>query len=186
MFSKMSILILFLRSLPQRPKKVIYTTIAIVILYSLIGSFGWVFYCQPVEKLWDLTITHGSCINWSKINIFSGIMNTATDSVILLLPIFMLRKVQLPKWEKIGLVLILMTGGFVLVISIIRLKTTVDMSPNPDITWEYVRNGIWWMIEMHIAIICACLPVGRAFLRKHFPRLIDYTFNNMAHGTQNN
>src|SRR4051812_23993975 len=30
----------------------------------------------------------------------------------------------------------------VLAISIIRLKTTVDMVPNPDITWEYVRNGI--------------------------------------------
>jgi hypothetical protein len=38
-------------------------------------------------------------------------MNTATDGVILVLPVFMLRKVRLPKWEKIGLVLVLMTGG---------------------------------------------------------------------------
>ncbi|KAH8702776.1 hypothetical protein GQ44DRAFT_717296, partial [Phaeosphaeriaceae sp. PMI808] len=185
MFSNVSILVLFLRSLPQRPKKVIYATIIVVLLYSLIGSFHWLFACQPLEKFWDLTITHGSCIEWPKINIFSGVMNTVTDTVILLLPIFMLRKVRLPRWEKIGLVLIVMTGGFVLVISIIRLNATVDMAPSPDITWEYVRNGVWWMIEMHIAIVCACLPVGRAFLRKHFPSLVDYAFDTFGHGIQN-
>jgi hypothetical protein len=164
MFSKVSILVLFLRSLPQTPKIAIYATIAVVVLYSLIGSFYWLFACRPLEKFWDPSISRGSCIEWSKINIFSGVMNTATDIIILVLPIFMLRKVRLPKWERIGLVLMMMTGGLyaptrvrlevecadvrdsVLVISIIRLKTTVDMAPDPDITWEYVRNGIWWLV----------------------------------------
>ncbi|KAF2175405.1 hypothetical protein K469DRAFT_680082 [Zopfia rhizophila CBS 207.26] len=177
MFSKLSILALYLRYLPQKPKETIYGTIVVVIFYSLIGSFEWVFACQPIEKFWDLSITRGSCIEWSKMTIFSGVMNTATDVVILLLPIFMLRKVRLPRWEKIGLILVVMTGGFVFVVSIIRLKTTVDMASNPDITWEFVRNGIWWMIEMHIAIVCACLPVGRAFLRKHVSIVVGYNFN---------
>ncbi|KAH8727379.1 hypothetical protein GQ44DRAFT_704205 [Phaeosphaeriaceae sp. PMI808] len=185
MFSKLSILILFLRSFPQKPKKIIYATIAVVVLYSLIGSFGWLFACRPLEKFWDLSITRGSCVEWTKINVFSGAMNTITDSIILLLPIFMLRKVQLPKWEKIGLVLAIMTGGFVLVVSVMRLKTTVDMVPNADITWEYVNSGIWWMIEMHIAIVCACLPVARAFLRKHVPSVVCYTFDTFVRGIQN-
>lgn len=182
MLSKVSILLLFLRSWPQKPKRAIYATIAVVVLYSLIGSFYWLFACQPLEKFWDLSITHGSCIEWSKVNIFSGVMNTVTDSIILLLPICMLRKVQLPKWEKFGLGFVLMTGGFVLVISIIRLKTTVDTSRSSDITWEYVDNGIWWMIEMHIAIVCACLPVARAFLRKHFTSVVGYNFNTFVQG----
>jgi len=154
----------------------------VVVLYSLIASFEWLYACRPIEKYWDLSITRGSCIEWTKVTVFSGVMNTVTDSVILFLPIFMLRKVRLPRWEKIGLVLVVMTGGFVLVISIIRLKTTVDMAPNPDITWEYVRNGIWWMIEMHIAIVCACLPVARAFLRKHFTSVVGYNFNTFVQG----
>ena len=111
MFSKLSILVLFLRYMPQKPKMAIYATMVVVILYSLIGSFGWLFACQPVEKFWDLSITRGSCIEWTKLQIFTGVMNTATDSVILLLPIFMLRNVRLPKWEKIGLNVVLMTGG---------------------------------------------------------------------------
>ncbi|PVH94206.1 hypothetical protein DM02DRAFT_693663, partial [Periconia macrospinosa] len=178
MFSKISILVLFLRSLPQKPKKAIYTTIIVVVVYSLIGSFHWLFACQPLQKFWDLNITHGSCIEWSKMNIFSGVMNTATDTVILLLPIFMLRKVRLPRWERIGLVLAMMTGGLAASCSsVIRLEATIDMAANSDITWAYVRNGIWWMIEMHIAIVCACLPIWRAFLRKHFPHVVRYTFN---------
>jgi hypothetical protein len=39
---------------------------------------------------------------------------------------------------------------------------------------------------MHIAIVCACLPVGRAFLRKHFPCVVDYTFDTFVHDSQNN
>ncbi|PVH98966.1 hypothetical protein DM02DRAFT_595228 [Periconia macrospinosa] len=185
MLAKVSILVLFLRYLPQRYKRAIHAIIASVVMYSLISSFHWVFDCQPLEKFWDLNISRGSCIDWSKFHIFSGVMNTTTDIIILLLPIFMLRKVQLYKWERVGLILAMMTGGFVLIISIIRLKTTVDMAPNRDITWEYVHNGIWWMIEMHIAIVCACLPVGRAFLRKHFPYLVGYTFDTSGHGVQN-
>jgi hypothetical protein len=95
----------------QTPKKFLYATIAVVVLYSLVGSFNWLFACHPLEKYWDLSITHGSCIEQTKVQTYSGVMNTATDTFILLLPIFMLRKVRLPKWEKISVILILMTGG---------------------------------------------------------------------------
>lgn len=111
MFSKLSILALYLRYLPEKPNKAIATTIVVVIIYSLIGSFQWVFACKPIEKFWDLRIIRGSCVDWLKITIFTGVMNTATDGVILLLPIFMLRKVRLPKREKLGVVLVTMAGG---------------------------------------------------------------------------
>jgi len=111
MFSKLSILILFLRYLPEKPKMVIYITIVEVVLYSLIGSFEWLFACRPVEKFWDLTITGGSCIDILKFNIFSGAMNAITDAIILVLPAFVVRKMHLPTWEKLGVGIILMTGG---------------------------------------------------------------------------
>ena len=97
--------------MPHKPKIVIYFTMAIVFLYSLVTSFAWLFTCQPIDKLWDLRITGGSCIEWTDLHIFSGVMNTVSDVIILLLPIVMLQKIQLPKWEKIGLGVVLMTGG---------------------------------------------------------------------------
>ncbi|KAH7034021.1 hypothetical protein B0J12DRAFT_679791 [Macrophomina phaseolina] len=182
MLSKLSILVLYSRYLPEKLSKAITTTIVVVILYSLIALFQWLFACQPIEKYWDLRIISGSCVDLGKFNVFIGLMNTATDVVILLLPIGMLRKVRLPRQEKIGVVLGLMTGGFVLGVSVIRLKTTFDSAAGLDLTWDWVRNGIWWIIEMHTAIVCACLPVGRAFLRKHFPNIVGYNFHTASQG----
>lgn len=112
MFTKLSILMLFIRFVNQRKLRVaIYFIMAIIVIYSLVASFVWVYACRPLEKWWDLTITSGSCINWLKIPIFSGAMNTATDAVILFLPALILRDVQLPKKQKVGVIIVLMTGG---------------------------------------------------------------------------
>lgn len=84
---------------------------AAVITYSLLLSFVFLYRCRPLEKHWDLTITDGFCIDWLKINIFSGVMNTGTDVAILVLPILMLWKLRLPIQQKIGVMIVLMTGG---------------------------------------------------------------------------
>ncbi|RYP49228.1 hypothetical protein DL768_005002 [Monosporascus sp. mg162] len=173
MLTKISILAFFLRFVLWGTLQVtIYVMMAIVVLYSLVASFEWTYACRPLQKYWDLTITGGSCIDYMKVFVFSGVMNTITDAVILLLPVLILRDSFLPKRQKIGVMLILMTGGFVLVVSIIRLKLTADLGDMADITWEGVEVGIWWTIEMHVAIVCACLPAGKPFLRKHMPKTI--------------
>ncbi|RYP05727.1 hypothetical protein DL764_003609 [Monosporascus ibericus] len=181
MLTKLSVLIFFLRFVPWgNLRRVIYVLMAIVVLYSLTASFEWTFACQPLEKYWDFTVTGGSCINYFKVFIFSGVMNSATDAVILMLPVQILRDLRLPKRQKIGVILILMTGGFVLVVSIIRLKMTADMNHTSDFTWDSTPSAIWWTIEVHVAIVCACLPSGKPFLRKHLPKVIGSTFGASA------
>jgi hypothetical protein len=118
MLTKLSILMLFLRFVPRGYLRiVIYIIMAIVAVYSLVTSFVWVYACQPLEKFWDLTVTGGSCINWLKITVFNGVMNTTTDAAVLLLPFLLLRNVQLPKRQKIGVMIVLMTGGLYVLLS---------------------------------------------------------------------
>ncbi|KAM5359299.1 hypothetical protein ACJA88_015169 [Fusarium oxysporum] len=163
MLTKLSILAFYLRFVIASAKLrgVIYVTIVLTILYSLIASFVWVYACQPLEKYWDLTITDGSCINFLKVTIFSGVMNTATDAIILLLPIAILRGLRLQKRQKLGVMVIMMTGGLwvfnllaarlnadaqhrVLGISVVRLKATVDSLSYQDLTWDSVPGTAWW------------------------------------------
>ncbi|KAH8707091.1 hypothetical protein GQ44DRAFT_817984 [Phaeosphaeriaceae sp. PMI808] len=173
MLTKLSMLTFFLRFVPTGYFQVtIYITMAIVLLYSLVTSFQWVYACQPLKKYWDLTSTSGSCIDRLKIAVFGGVMNTITDTVILILPVLFLRDLKLPKKQKIGVMIVLMTGGFVLVVSIISVKATVGVGYTKDFTWEGFPNAVWRMIEAHVAIVCACLPAGKPFLRKHMPRVI--------------
>jgi len=137
-----------------------------VVLYNLIASFDWVYTCRPMAKYWDLTITTGSCINWVKVSVFSSVMNAVTDFLLLLLPIIFLRNLRLPRKQKIGVMLVLMTGGLyvevhgplsyiskntrligflsVLVVSIIKAKRTVSLVDSTDLTWDIVASTIFW------------------------------------------
>lgn len=84
---------------------------AIVILYSLAGSFVVLYGCRPIAKTWDPTITYGSCMDYFPLAVLYATANVFTDLALLVMPLFLFRKIQLPRRQKVGLVFIFMTGG---------------------------------------------------------------------------
>jgi len=112
MLTKLSVLAFYLRFVTTSPtlKYLIYATMLIVIIYSLVASWSWLYICQPMAKYWDFTLA-GTCIDFKIIAIFSGIMNSATDATILALPVPILWDLRLPMLQKIGTTIIMMTGG---------------------------------------------------------------------------
>lgn len=113
MLTKLSILALFIRFVHSggKLKTTMHIMMVVIVLYTSIASFDWVYSCRPLQKYWDLSITSGSCIYWLQISIFSCVMNTATDIGILILPPLMLRNLHVPRKQKIGVIIVLMTGG---------------------------------------------------------------------------
>lgn len=112
MLTKLSVLTLFLRFVPEgKLRFTIHIIMVTVVLYILVAAFDWVYTCQPIAKYWDLTITDGSCINWVKLAVFSSVMNVVTDVALLVLPIIFLRNLRLPTKQKVGVMIVLMTGG---------------------------------------------------------------------------
>ena len=112
MFTKLSILALFNRFVPSGKVRIaIQIIMVIVVLYILVTAFDWIYSCQPLHKYWDLTVTGGSCIDWVKVAVFGSVMNVATDVAILVLPVIFLWNLRLPNRRKIGVMLVLMTGG---------------------------------------------------------------------------
>ena len=114
MLTKIAILLYFLRLITwSRALQItVYSLITIVVIYSIVASWKWVYACRPLQKYWDFTITDCSCLNWQGITIFSGAMNSLTDFIILILPFALLRGLKsLPMVERIGVMLIMMTGG---------------------------------------------------------------------------
>lgn len=66
--------------------------------------------CTPVPYFWDKTL-HGYCLPEQPVWIGNAAMNIATDIAILVLPIPALSALQLPKKQKIGLMMVLALGG---------------------------------------------------------------------------
>ncbi|KAF2178249.1 hypothetical protein K469DRAFT_600191, partial [Zopfia rhizophila CBS 207.26] len=183
MCAKVSILLLYLRLSPYKYfRGITYGLLAIVIVYGFLGSFEFLFACQPIAKYWNHTIAHGSCFNQSVFWLSNAAANSATDIIMVFLPIFMLWNVRIPIRQKIGLMAIFMTGSFVSVTSIIRLYYQVKLKGAKDGSWKAFTTAVWSTAELHVGLICTSLPYARPFLRHHFPKLLgssDHT-NTLA------
>ncbi|KAL5328370.1 hypothetical protein ACEPPN_001869 [Leptodophora sp. 'Broadleaf-Isolate-01'] len=178
MFTKLSMLMFFLRITPYPLfRRTVYVAMVIVVIYSVVGSLLFTYACRPLEKMWDFTITHGSCIPLNVVPLFNAASNSATDLAILLLPIPMLKNLQLPFRQKLGAGLILALGGFVFSVSIVRLKFVLGMFSMTDATWEGYRIVIWILLELNISITCACLTHIKPFLRRYTPKVLGTTFS---------
>ncbi|KAJ8116400.1 hypothetical protein OPT61_g2171 [Boeremia exigua] len=169
MLTKLSLGLFYLRISPFKIsfRIAVYTVLCISVCNNLINAFGVLWVCQPIGKYWDYSITTGKCINLNHFFLASASINAGTDLALLILPIFILYKLQLPLRRKIGVALILMTGSIVCVVSLVRVEQVIHgMKVVPtDGTWGMVLNFIWLLVEMWLGIFCACLPILYTFFR---------------------
>ena len=111
MFTKISILLEYLRvcvSIPVR--NACYAVMALVIAYGVQTFFSGLFTCTPVAAFWDQTIP-GKCVDRWALFFANGGINIFIDFTILLLPVFLLRSLMIPKRQKYILMGILALGG---------------------------------------------------------------------------
>ncbi|KAK4234792.1 hypothetical protein C8A03DRAFT_18371 [Achaetomium macrosporum] len=176
LFVKLSILSFYLRfSVDKAFRIAVYVVMFIAVGYTLPNALLFAYICRPVAFYWDWSIVGGTCVNQQAVFDSANILNMSTDFLILLLPIWMLRPLRAPLLKKIGISLVLMTGGFVCGVSTMRMVTAKTGANNTDITWHYPVNLIWCLVEEYIGIVCACLPCLKAFSKRFFPTL--FLFN---------
>lgn len=88
----------------------IYVISFIVTGYSFASGVSFLWLCQPIKKEWDYS-TPGKCVELGTSFLAIAILNSASDVVLLLLPMLLLRPLRLPFKQKVGVTLILMTGS---------------------------------------------------------------------------
>lgn len=89
---------------------VLHVISAIVCGYSFAIVFALVFGCNPIEKSWDMSITSGKCVDRNGLYIATAVTNIVTDLALILLPIPLVVGLQMPKIQKIYLLLIFLIG----------------------------------------------------------------------------
>ena len=117
--------------------------------------------CQPVHALWDLTSMPRKCIDLKSFFVGSGIPNVLLNSVILVLPLPMVWTLEIERKHKLALSGVFLLGGFVVIVSIIRVIVLSQMV-QVDITWTLVDGAIWTTVEPAVAVVSACLPIMRS------------------------
>ncbi|MCJ1358286.1 MAG: hypothetical protein MMC33_008285 [Icmadophila ericetorum] len=113
--------------------------------------------CIPLKVVWSFD-TPGKCINFDALILSTSIIDIIADIVIVCLPIWVIRGLQLNKRDKVALVMIFALAGFVIITGIIRLRYTYNSENNNT---GYLKGILWSNIHLGTAIVCACLPALR-------------------------
>ncbi|KAK3940243.1 hypothetical protein QBC46DRAFT_341802 [Diplogelasinospora grovesii] len=144
--------------------------VACVALYAIASVTATIFQCNPVPRAFNKLIP-GTCIDNGTFWYANAGFSVATDLIILFIPMPLVYQLQIPRVQKIALVVVFALGGFVVITSCLRMTTINIAATSPDSTFD-IASTMWTVIEMNVAIVCACLPMVRPLLVKLFPKLM--------------
>ncbi|MCJ1261267.1 hypothetical protein MMC22_001131 [Lobaria immixta] len=157
---KISILLLYRSLFPGRGFATITNAIGLmVIAWGVALLLVSIFSCRPVNGFWDITIP-SVCINTRSFFIGNSVPNICADVFILVLPVRKVWHLKMSLKSKIMVSGLFLLGGFVCVVSGVRLYFLLALDQN-DISWSYYGVAVWSVVEVNVAVISACLPTLR-------------------------
>ncbi|KAH7399125.1 hypothetical protein DE146DRAFT_523894 [Phaeosphaeria sp. MPI-PUGE-AT-0046c] len=176
---KISILVQYLRIFPVRRFRLsCYCLLAIVAASGTWAVSSNIFTCNPVAFAWSETMLKGYCMDRKLLWYTNACLNIALDLTILLLPMPLIHRLQIPQAQKRGLVMMLAVSFTATLVSIIRLYTIAGVATTTDLSFKNPPLATLSAIEVNTGIICACLPAMRPLLAllmpKYFSNIPDY------------
>ncbi|KAH7166602.1 hypothetical protein EDB81DRAFT_755226 [Dactylonectria macrodidyma] len=173
MFIKLSYLSLYLRIAPHKTYQlVLYASMVLVIAFGIATSVVPMLLCLPFKKFWKPDIP-GHCIDINAFYMFSTTANIIFDIAIYVMPLQILWHLNLPKRQRIGLVLAFALGflckcfppgiscAFVICAEF-YLGTTV-------------QSLNWSSVEIHVALVLSCTCTFKTLIQRFLPGVLERT-----------
>ncbi|KAI0884289.1 uncharacterized protein GGS22DRAFT_189417 [Annulohypoxylon maeteangense] len=136
----------------------LYTNIFLLV-FMVVYLIVTVMQCQPLQKAWNISrYTPGSCINVTAFFYFSATINIVLDVWILVIPIPTVKSLHVSKGNRRVLFAIFGIAGFGTACSCARLYAIRAYTQATDPFRHGVLLNLWSMVEINIAIWCACAP----------------------------
>ena len=112
MFAKLSVLALYVRlfGINQAFKRVCYILAGVVIFYCVACTPMYILGCVPSGARSIAQVDDGQCVKTIPLNIAVGAINIATDSILIILPVPMLIRLQITTRKRIALTAVFATG----------------------------------------------------------------------------
>ncbi|KAF3263494.1 hypothetical protein TWF192_005775 [Orbilia oligospora] len=152
----------------------VWVTSFIIIGNTIAGFFVSLFQCSPINN-WDNPYT-ATCRRQSeqrKVLIAMGAIYIFTDVLVWALPIPMVFQLKLYPRQRILALCTFGVGAFAVVASGLRLDSLIEnLSLNARGTSTLIIDA-WTIIEMNVALLCACAPAIRALVIFLKPKVLS-------------
>ncbi|TRX89396.1 hypothetical protein FHL15_009694 [Xylaria flabelliformis] len=164
-FTKLSILLLYLRIFSVHKTFALITTISIAIItifyIPLIGvGIGFIVACH---KQINFTKSHFCRTYNGPVLFLNGSFNVVTDIWLLVLPFPLLMKLRLQPRHRLGLITVFAAGTGAFAASLARLIELAVNFGKPDPIWSQILAAEFSIAEINIGIIVACVSTFPIF-----------------------
>ncbi|KAI1292682.1 hypothetical protein F5Y03DRAFT_402819 [Xylaria venustula] len=112
--------------------------------------------CRPLSAAWDPAVK-GVCINQKVSFVVIEAVGLAIDLMILFIPFLIIPQIQMSRKRKLGIILILSAGGFVTIITGLRIAALHRVNSS-DLTYDQAYLGLLSILGALISIIATCVP----------------------------
>ncbi|KAL4931466.1 uncharacterized protein BDV17DRAFT_289006 [Aspergillus undulatus] len=170
--TKLAILFFYLRIFTTPTfKKTTYTLMTIISAYAVVVIFQSAFDCTPPSYFWARFDgeSQGSCLSYTAFKVMPPI-NIALDVVVMVLPLPLLLRLNLPWVKKIRVVCMFSVGLLIIVAGTLRMSHLYSSITAYNITYNGGEISYFGVIEADVSVICTCMPAIAAFLKRLFPR----------------
>ncbi|KAI1814029.1 hypothetical protein GGS20DRAFT_550281 [Poronia punctata] len=131
--------------------------IVLLALFYTATSIVKIWECVPRDKIFNNNIP-GHCIDTPMLLNVSGLFNTITDFIILLLPTNAVWNMSMEVKKKVIVVLVFTFGLTAPAFSLVGFIVRLQGSTNPDKTWVQPEIVQWGLAELTAAVLCVCFP----------------------------
>lgn len=187
MLTKIGLCFFLLRIFPDRGFQ--------ITMWAIIGTgaattvafvFGLIFQCLPIRYFWLFYLGEmkGHCINRNAGSWVLAMVNIVLDLVILAAPLVKIQQLQkfYPTRKKLQIMFMFSVGAIVTIVSILRLRSLIVFMKSENFTYDNISIAEWSVVEIHVGILCACLPAARIFFGRIVPKALGVSVAGTKHG----
>lgn len=187
MATKTSILVFYL-TLSKNQQVFRWFTLATLVVVNAAGfalTLLNIVQCHPIGAVFkDPVPSSATCTDIVTLYLSSAPVNIITDLAILFLPMPILTGMRLPRKQKIILIITFSFGVFVAVVDVVRIAYLQSASlarlqqvgsrvvEENDFSWYASLSFMWSAVEVHVGIICACVPGLKPLVSRILPSLL--------------
>ncbi|KAK8063074.1 Satratoxin biosynthesis SC1 cluster protein 4 [Apiospora hydei] len=169
-FVKLSLFLQYYRLVDQVPRyRPLFLGAGFVVMgWTIAMVFSMTFICVPVYAYWDKSVPH-VCLSDPMMQLTNSVGNIVTDLILLLLPMPVLWRLNLPIRQKWGVIGIFSLGFITCIVSLLRVIFVFDHGPSSDITFEGTVITGWTIAEVTTGLLASSLITLRPLMSKIAP-----------------
>lgn len=89
----------------------VWALLGIIILYTIPYEIATILACKPIRGIWEETNPPAQCIRFDILYYCSISLQMATDIILIILPLVLLRSLQVTKRKRVIIIILLGIGG---------------------------------------------------------------------------